>query len=100
MGNEYLPFPMAPKQVEHFSVFMNGYRQGYKDGFSGRSYPVNATIRLARIRQGMNQEDLAKAVGVSTMQISYIEAGKRKLSPEVENKIYNILGLSKLTGKE
>lgn len=50
-------------------------------------------VRALRLRQGMTQERLAEAVGLSVPYVSRIECGRRKASLEALEQIAAALGI-------
>lgn len=52
----------------------------------------NLKLKIARIEKSMNQEDLAKLVGVSRQTIGYIETGKYNPSLNLCIEICKTLG--------
>lgn len=50
-------------------------------------------VRALRLRQGMTQERLAEAVGLSVPYVSRIECGSRKASLEALEQIAAALGI-------
>lgn len=51
-------------------------------------------LREKRLEMGLTLNDLAKEVGVSWQSISYYENGSRRPSPEIAQKIADVLGFS------
>ena len=49
-------------------------------------------LREKRLEMGLTLNDLAKEVGVSWQSISYYENGSRRPSPEIAQKIADVLG--------
>lgn len=39
-------------------------------------------LKIARLRVGLKQYELAARIGISPVQLSEIEAGRRKISPD------------------
>jgi len=59
---------------------------------------VAETIRTIRETTGLNQSDLAEALGISQTSISQLESGQiRTISPKVAGRIKNILGITIIT---
>ena len=56
-------------------------------------------MKEERIRQGMSQQELAEAAGVSKRAIAYWENGKRKMSVESADKIFRNLHKEIVIGK-
>jgi len=48
-------------------------------------------IKIARIRAGIKQYELAASLGISQNQLSLIELGRRQPSPELPERILSIL---------
>ena len=55
---------------------------------------MRSWLREKRLDMGLTLNDLAKAVGVSWQSISYYENGSRRPSPEIAQKIADVLGFS------
>ena len=55
--------------------------------------PLHEQLRLVRVYKKIKQEDLAKDLGISTMGLSYLERGKRKLDTNFLIKWSGRLGL-------
>ena len=51
---------------------------------------VGSRIKLARVRAGMTQKQLGDQLGKSGAAIAYLEQGKRRISPDVLEKIADI----------
>lgn len=56
-------------------------------------------MKEERIRQGLSQQELAEAAGVSKRAIAYWENGKRKMSVESADKIFRNLHKGIVIGK-
>lgn len=54
-------------------------------------FQIGVKIRTLRKRAGLTQEQLAKAAGVSTNFIGYIERGERTLSIQTLERIAQVL---------
>ena len=54
---------------------------------------LGVELKLARIRQGLKQYELAQRVGIAPNRLSEIEAGRRIPSPEICRRITAILNL-------
>ena len=52
---------------------------------------MTSEIKMMRIRKGITQKDLAKAVGVTPQYICAVENGKKAISKEVATRIMKIL---------
>lgn len=52
------------------------------------------SIKLARVKKGLTQKQLAQLVGVSSSTINRIETGKQILKVDILNKIVNVLGIT------
>lgn len=50
-------------------------------------------IKIARIRAGLRQYEVAKSIGILPSRLSEIEAGRREPSEEVLQRLLQILGL-------
>ena len=48
-------------------------------------------IKIARLKAGLRQYDLAAKVGIHPSQLSEIELGRRKPSPEVVERLLQII---------
>lgn len=55
---------------------------------------MNLNLKIARIKAGMTQGELAKKVGVTTRYISCIETKGNKPSPKVMEKIADALDVT------
>lgn len=55
------------------------------------------TLRFLRTAVGMEQRQLAEAIGVSCALISQIERGGRSITPTMQRKIRGALGLDEMT---
>ena len=55
------------------------------------AYPEGAEIKVARIRAGLRQYDVAKSVGILANRLSEIEAGRRRPSPELLERILQVM---------
>ncbi|MCM1235435.1 MAG: helix-turn-helix domain-containing protein [Ruminococcus flavefaciens] len=55
---------------------------------------MNICLKIARIKAGMTQAELAKKVGVTTRYISSIESKGNKPSPKVMEKISDVLDVT------
>lgn len=51
-------------------------------------------IRLARIKKGLTQTDVAKEIGLTYATYGAIEAGRRKMKEERAKRISDLLGLN------
>jgi transcriptional regulator with XRE-family HTH domain len=51
-------------------------------------------IKIARLRSGYRQYDLAARLGIPPSRLSEIETGRRKVSPEIVERILKILKVS------
>lgn len=52
---------------------------------------VGLEIKIARIRKGLRQWELASRVGLCQNTLSLIEAGRRRARPEVLEKIWKVI---------
>lgn len=52
---------------------------------------MTSEIKMMRIRKGLTQKDLAKAIGVTPQYICAVENGKKAISKEVATRIMKIL---------
>lgn len=48
-------------------------------------------IKIARLKVGMRQYDLAARLGISPSRLSEIESGRRKLAPKMVKRLFKIL---------
>lgn len=53
---------------------------------------LGLAMKIARLRRGLTQLQLAHALGVREDVITYIETGRRTPTPELRQKIENLLG--------
>ncbi len=51
------------------------------------TYPEGVEIKIARIRAGLRQYEVAMSVGILPNRLSEIEAGRRRPSPELLERI-------------
>lgn len=51
-------------------------------------------IRLARMKAGLRQIDVAKAAGIAESTLSHYETGRTKPSPAVLKKLVEIFGVT------
>jgi transcriptional regulator with XRE-family HTH domain len=51
-------------------------------------------LKIARIRQGLSQRDVARRIGISACALSLIESGQRGMKPVVAKKLAGVLGMS------
>lgn len=51
-------------------------------------------LKVARIRKGLKQRDVALAIGLSPCALSLIESGRRGMRPPAAKKLADLLGLS------
>ena len=49
----------------------------------GATYPEGVEIKVARIRAGLRQYEVAASVGILPNRLSEIDAGRRNPSPEL-----------------
>jgi transcriptional regulator with XRE-family HTH domain len=52
-------------------------------------------LKLARMKAGMKQIDLARAVGVSESQVAKWETGRAEPNPIYAERLTNVLGIGK-----
>lgn len=50
-------------------------------------------FKLARIRQGFHLYEVARQVGITPARLSQFEGGHRRLPPELEARLRQVLGL-------
>jgi transcriptional regulator with XRE-family HTH domain len=55
------------------------------------TYPGGVEIKIARIRAGLRQYDVAKSIGILANRLSEIEAGRRRPSPELLERILQVI---------
>lgn len=55
------------------------------------TYPEGVEIKIARIRAGLRQYEVATSVGILPNRLSEIEAGRRRPSPEVLARIFQVI---------
>lgn len=54
-------------------------------------------LKIARLRAGLKQYELAAKVGIASTQLCEIEAGRREVSPELLVRILGVIGSNKMT---
>ena len=54
-------------------------------------YPEGVEIKIARIRAGLRQYEVATSVGILPNRLSEIEAGRRRPSPELLQRILQVI---------
>jgi len=54
-------------------------------------YPEGVEIKVARIRAGLRQYEVATRVGILASRLSEIEAGRRRPSPELLERILQVI---------
>jgi len=54
-------------------------------------YPGGVEIKIARIRAGLRQYEVATSVGILPNRLSEIEAGRRRPSPELLERILQVI---------
>jgi len=52
-------------------------------------------LKIARLRAGLKQYQLASEVGIASTQLSEIETGRREVSPEVLERILGVIKSNK-----
>lgn len=55
------------------------------------TYPEGVEIKVARIRAGLRQYDVAASVGILPNRLSEIEAGRRQPSHELLQRILQVI---------
>ena len=55
------------------------------------TYPEGVEIKVARIRAGLRQYEVAMSVGILPSRLSEIEAGRRKPSEELAKRIFQAI---------
>jgi len=55
------------------------------------TYPEGVEIKIARIRAGLLQYEVAANVGILPNRLSEIEAGRRRPSPELLERILQVI---------
>lgn len=55
------------------------------------SNPEGIKIKIARIRAGLRQYEVAASVGILANRLSEIEAGRRRPSPELLERILQVI---------
>lgn len=50
-------------------------------------------IKIARIRAGLRQYEVAKSIGILPSRLSEIEAGRRQPSPELLEQLLQVLNM-------
>jgi transcriptional regulator with XRE-family HTH domain len=54
-------------------------------------YPEGVELKIARIRAGLRQYQVAARVGILPNKLSEIEAGRRRPSPELLERILRVI---------
>ena len=54
-------------------------------------YPEGVELKIARIRAGLRQYEVATMVGILPNRLSEIEAGRRRPSPELLDHILRVI---------
>jgi len=54
-------------------------------------------LKIARLRAGVKQYELAAKVGIASTQLCEIETGRREVSPELLKRILGVIKSSKQT---
>jgi transcriptional regulator with XRE-family HTH domain len=54
-------------------------------------YPEGVELKIARIRAGLRQYQVATSVGILPSRLSEIEAGRRRPSPELLERILRVI---------
>ena len=54
-------------------------------------YPEGVEIKIARIRAGLRQYEVATRAGILPNRLSEIEAGRRRPSPELLERILRVI---------
>jgi transcriptional regulator with XRE-family HTH domain len=54
-------------------------------------YPEGVELKIARIRAGLRQYEVATSVGILPSRLSEIEAGRRRPSPELLERILRVI---------
>ena len=54
-------------------------------------YPEGVEIKIARIRAGLRQYDVAQSVGILASRLSEIETGGRRPSLELLERIFQVI---------
>lgn len=52
-------------------------------------------LRWARVRSGMTLDELAQAAGISNSYLSLLERGHRRMSDQMERRLWDALGMTK-----
>jgi transcriptional regulator with XRE-family HTH domain len=55
------------------------------------AYPEGIEIKVARIRAGLRQYEVAASVGILPNRLSEIEAGRRRPSPQLLQRIFEAI---------
>jgi DNA-binding transcriptional regulator YiaG len=55
------------------------------------TYPEGIEMKVARIRAGLRQYEVATSVGILANRLSEIEAGRRRPSPELLERILQVI---------
>jgi len=55
------------------------------------AYPDGVDIKIARIRAGLRQYEVAASVGIPPNRLSEIESGRRRPSPELLSRIIKVI---------
>lgn len=70
------------------------------DDVAHRQGPLGLELKLARIRQGLHQYEVARRVGISPVRLAQFEGGHRRIPPELEDKLRAVLGLPRKPANE
>jgi len=54
-------------------------------------YPEGVEIKILRIKAGLRQYEVAASVGILPNRLSEIEAGRRRPTPELLERIFRVL---------
>ena len=62
-----------------------------------QAYFVGETIKKARLRQNLTQEELGERVGVKRSQICKLESGKSSITLSTMSRVFKALGITTAT---
>ncbi len=61
-------------------------------------YPEGVEIKILRIKAGLRQYEVAASVGILPNRLSEIEAGRRRPTPELLERIFRVLKANAMGG--
>lgn len=92
-------FDVIDLNQEENNIHQNTYsvmeqqKEDAKSQISIQNFVINNgdVLKSVRVASGLSRKELAEAIGISSVQIGYIETGKRKLTEKVKNKLNDYL---------